>query len=76
MNSLENGLERWRSTYGEWVLADLELRVARQRDPAGRAVAILEEKVRRLKHECSAVQDSVSRSLRSQDRPSAQDRAE
>lgn len=73
MNSLESGLERWRSTYGEWVLADLELRVARQRNPTARAVAILEEKVHRLKRECSAMQDSVSRSLRSQDRPSAHD---
>lgn len=73
MNSVESGLERWRSTYGEWVLADLELRAARQRNPGGRAVAILEEKVRRLKDECSAVQDSVSRSLRSQERPTAHD---
>lgn len=73
MDSLESGLERWRSTYGEWVLADLELRTARQRNPSGRAVAILEEKVRRLQNECSAVQDSVSRSLRSQERPAASD---
>lgn len=74
MNSVERSLERWRSTYGEWVLADLELRAARNRGPAGRAVvAILEEKVHRLKHECSAVQDSVSQSLRSQERPTASD---
>ncbi len=73
MSSVERVLEQWRSTYGEWVLADLELRAVRQRDPGHRAVAILEEKVRRLRNECSEVQDSVSRSLRSADRPAAQD---
>lgn len=73
MSSVERMLEQWRSTYGEWVLADLELRAARQRDPAGRAVAILEEKVRRLRQECSTVQDTVSRSLRDHERPTARD---
>lgn len=69
MNAIENMLAQWRSAYGEWVLAELQLREARQRNPHSRAVAILEDKVRRLQRDCSAVQDAVSDAMNSHRAP-------
>lgn len=67
MIQIDSMLARWRSLYGEWVIAELELRDVRQRRPGSRGVAMLEAKVRRLKDECQAALDETSEALASPD---------
>lgn len=67
MIQIDSMLARWRSLYGEWVIAELELRDVRQRRPGSRGVAVLEAKVRRLKDECQAALDQTSEALASHD---------
>jgi len=62
---VEKLLADWRSTYGEWVSTELQLREVRQRTGSGRAVSLLEERVRALKKHCSDCQDAVSAALAS-----------
>lgn len=63
MSSVSDLLNDWRSAYGQWVLCELELRQARQRNPGSRAVAVLERQVRARQLECKAIQDALSSRL-------------
>ena len=62
---VEKLLADWRSTYGEWVSTELQLREVRQRASSGRTVSLLEERVRALKQHCSDCQDAVAAALAS-----------
>ncbi len=65
MPSVETLLTQWRSLYAEWVLAELQLREARQRGHGSRALAVLEARVRRLQRECDEALDETSAALSS-----------
>jgi hypothetical protein len=57
--SAKEQLLHWRTLYGRWVGAELELRQARTKEVEHAAVAELELKVRRLQQECHAALDAI-----------------
>ncbi|HWI83207.1 hypothetical protein [Ramlibacter sp.] len=75
MDTVESQLAEWRSAYGEWVLAELQLREAQQRQPGSPALAILQAKTCRLQRRCSDLQDAISSRLADDGRGAAADRA-
>lgn len=65
MPTVETLVTQWRSLYAEWVLAELQLREAHKRGHGGRALAVLEARVRQLQRECDAALDATSAALSS-----------
>jgi hypothetical protein len=63
MTTIETMLAQWRSLYGEWVVAELELREARQRRRGKQVIAMLEARVRQLQRECDCALDQTSAAL-------------
>jgi hypothetical protein len=57
--SVEEKLLHWRTLYGKWIGAELELRQARAQQSENLAVAELEVKVMRLQQECHATLDAI-----------------